>query len=195
MKKKPHDVLVLNKGWAPIHIVDWKKAMSLLCTERVRAVDHVSYNALDLHQWSANTANRLDEFYMIKTASRDYALPEIIVAIEFSRLPQHQVKYSRQSVFARDDFTCGYCGNMFKSKELTIDHIVPRSQGGATSWNNVISSCFKCNQRKGGCTPAQANMKLLFKPHKPGWVSPLANIPESHPCKSWRHFMSTVATA
>ena len=193
--KKRHDVLCLNRQFCPLHILEWDKAISLIYQEKAKALDkdYISYSYKDWLTFSQTMDSH--EFYKINSINYSVALPEIIHSVSFSRLPSRQVKYSRQSVFARDGFICGYCGNKFKSKELTVDHITPRALGGKTEWNNVISCCFTCNQMKADKTPKQAGMPLIFKPHKPGWLGPLQSINiDTHPCKSWKHFMKRVDT-
>lgn len=191
--RKKHDVLVLNKSWAPIHIIDFKRAISLVYQEKVVSLDHemIHYNLTDWVEFSRLCEDK--DYYKVKSISMDIAIPEIIVSTTFKRLPSRKVKYSRQNVFTRDGHICAYCGKKFKHKELTIDHIIPRSQGGMTKWDNVVGACFPCNQLKADRTPAQANMRLMYKPHKPKWESPLDGVSKGHPCKSWHHFMSRVS--
>lgn len=193
MKKHPHDVLVLNRSYAPIHIITWKRAMSLIYQDKALSIDHVSFASYNFADWISLTFERPEDFYLIGSANSPVALPEIIVATGFNKLPDRQVKYSRQSVFSRDHFKCAYCGKVFGVKSLTIDHIVPRSKGGKTSWDNVITACMKCNQKKGSKLLHECSMSLLYQPTKPGWVSPLANVTKDHPCKSWKHFMNAVS--
>jgi len=192
-KKRKHDVLVLNKSWAPVYIIDWKHAMSVIYQEKVHCLDHEmrSYRYAD---WLDLSLRNAEDYYKVKSASVTIAIPEIIVSVTFNHLPSRCVKYSRQNVFTRDGCKCGYCGKQFKLKELTVDHIIPRAQGGMTTWDNVIACCFNCNQSKADRTPQQAGLKLKYKPHKPAWETPLDNInTEKHPCKSWNHFMKRVA--
>jgi 5-methylcytosine-specific restriction endonuclease McrA len=80
------------------------------------------------------------------------------------------VRFSRHNIFTRDDHTCQYCGGLFARAELNLDHVVPRSQGGKTNWENVVTSCVSCNSRKGGRTPVQAGIRLVRPPRKPTWA-------------------------
>jgi 5-methylcytosine-specific restriction endonuclease McrA len=187
MNRKKPDVLVLNKSYVAIHIVDWKKAMSLICQDSARPMDRdfVSYSFAD---WMLFSDTNKNDYPTAGTVNRKIAIPEIIVLRKYDKLPSRDVKYSRQTLFERDHFTCGYCGKIFDKKELTVDHIVPRSQGGTTTWKNTITACFPCNSTKADKTPEQAKMKLKFKPGKPVWFSPLNDIKPDHPCKSWVHF-------
>ena len=185
MKKKP-DVLVLNKNFVAIHIIDWKKAMSLIVQEAARALDH-DYISYELNDWFA-LSELNDSFPYVTTVNRKIALPEIILLRKYDRLPIRDVKYSRQTLFQRDKFQCAYCGNIFDRKKLTVDHITPKSKGGGTVWANTITCCFICNGLKADRTPQQANMHLLFKPRKPTWLGPLSDMKPEHMLKSWKKF-------
>jgi len=100
------------------------------------------------------------------------------------------VKFSRVNVLARDNFTCAYCGEKKTMRELNYDHVIPRMQGGKTVWENIVTSCYPCNDRKGARTPEQAKMKLLIKPYKPKTlpiahpVLPVRAVPEE-----WKPFL------
>ena len=190
---KKYDTLVLNKAWAPVHIIGWQKAMGLICSEKVHSLDR-DLTVYHFKDWLDYSLHNAETYYKVHSPTTAVAIPEIIVSVTFNRLPGRCVKYSRQNVFSRDKFRCGYCGRGFKAKELTIDHIIPRSQGGLTTWDNVVACCFDCNQKKADRTPAKANMALKFKPHKPKWESPLDNVTKHHPCKSWQHFMRRIDT-
>jgi 5-methylcytosine-specific restriction endonuclease McrA len=186
MKKKPN-VLVLNKNFVPIHIISWQKAMSLLIQEAARAIDD-DYIVYGLEDWFIYS--ELDErFPKVLTVKHKISLPEIIVLRKYDRLPIRDVKYSRQTLFERDNFKCAYCGERFNKKDLTVDHITPRSLGGSTTWTNTISACYACNSKKANKTIEESGMKLLFQPKKPRWISPLTDIDKNHPCKSWTRFL------
>ena len=187
MKRKKPDVLVLNKNFIPIHIIEWGKAMSLIIQDNARAMDR-DFVTYEFNDWLSFSEMNENEYPHVATVSRKIALPEIIILRKYDRLPIRDVKYSRQTLFQRDNHTCAYCGKVFERKLLTIDHIVPRAQGGKTTWNNTISACTTCNSKKADRTPEQAGMHLRFKPKKPSWLSPLTNIGPEHPCKSWKKF-------
>ncbi len=80
------------------------------------------------------------------------------------------IRFSRTNIFLRDQFSCQYCGQRFSKMSLTLDHVVPVVQGGRTSWENIVTACKECNQRKGGRTPQQAGMQLIRKPKRPLWL-------------------------
>lgn len=189
---KRHDILVLNRGYIPIHIVDWQTGMSLIFTEKCRALDRdfLPYTFTD---WLAFSVKNGEDYGKVHSVNYAVAIPEIVVSTTFDKLPDRKVKYSRQNVFSRDKNKCGYCAKQFPTKDLTVDHIIPRDRGGVTTWDNVVACCFPCNQRKSNKTPAEAGMVLKRKPVRPRWVSPLSNYhPEKHPCRSWQHFASRI---
>jgi len=95
------------------------------------------------------------------------AVPRIVRLLQFDRVITATVNLNRRNIFARDGHRCQYCGKRFKVSELTLDHVVPRSQGGGDSWDNLVTACSGCNAKKGGRTPEQANMPLIRKPFKP----------------------------
>lgn len=189
-KSKPHDVLVLNRSWVPIHIVSWQKTMSLLFQEVARALDY-DFVAYDYDDW-LNFTKTHENYIKVHTSRYAVAIPEIIVLKIYDRLPIRDVKYSRQTVFQRDKYRCAYCNNVFDKDFLTIDHIIPRCLGGKSTWDNTVSACKSCNALKAGRTPEQAKMKLHLKPKKPVWLSPIAHVKPNHPCKSWQKFMNRV---
>jgi 5-methylcytosine-specific restriction endonuclease McrA len=186
MKTKKPDVLVLNRSYIAIHIIDWKKAMSLIFQGAARPLDRdfITYEYADWLDFSSMT----QEYPTVATVNKHIAVPEIIVLKKYDRLPQRDVKYSRQTLFQRDKYRCGYCGGVFEKKQLTVDHIVPRAHGGKSNWTNTISACVPCNSQKADRTPEAAGMPLKFKPKRPRWLSPLADIKPNHPCKSWLRF-------
>ena len=189
---KKNDILVLNRVWVPLHIIEWKKAMSLIYTENARPLskDFISYTYSDWLDFSIRNA---EEYNKISTSNYKIAIPEIIVLTNYDNIPKREIKYSRQTVFERDRFICQYCGIEFPIKELTIDHVVPRSKGGKSTWDNSVSCCKKCNHDKSDRTLAQAGMKLIHKPIHPSWVSPMTKLSAKvHTCKSWNHFMDRV---
>ena len=85
------------------------------------------------------------------------------------------MKFNRRNIFARDNNQCQYCGQKFPTSELSLDHVIPRSQGGQSTWENIVCACVECNVRKGGRTPKQAHMTLIRKPEKPK-RSPMLNL-------------------
>jgi len=187
---KPTDVLVLNQTYVPIHIVSWKKGLSLVYTEKCIALDREFLRYETFDEWIHFSYQNRNEYPIIHTSRYGVAVPEIIASITFNKLPRREVKFSRQNIFSRDGFKCVYCGSKYKKEDLTFDHIVPKSRGGRNSWENTVTSCFRCNQKKADKSLKEAGMSLKTTPSKPKWIGPIHSYdPNTHPCKSWKHFM------
>jgi 5-methylcytosine-specific restriction endonuclease McrA len=183
------NVLVLNRSYLPIHITSVRRAFALIYRDVARAVNE-EYQTFDFDAW-----HRIDGEPAIGTARGPIRVPRVILLVTYDRIPKRQIRYSRVNVFARDKYTCQYCGARPPRSELNLDHVVPRSMGGKTTWDNVVTSCVDCNRRKGGRTPQQARLSLIRKPARPRWT-PLVNLAISHSrYEEWRPFLSIVDTA
>ena len=185
------DTLILNRGWIPIHIMDWHKAIALLYKEHANALDAdmVTYCYTD---WVKQSIF-LDDYPKIGTVKYKVAIPEVMVLTTFDRLPLREIKFTRQSIFQRDNYTCQYCGVKFKKNDLEKEHVIPKCQGGKNSWDNIVSACTPCNSKKRDRTPEQAGMKLIRKPRPPDWFNPHNRITH-HPNKKkqWDAFLIKV---
>jgi len=139
-------VLVLNATFEPINVCTVRRAVVLLLKEKAELLERGLW---ELHSESSTLAR-----------------PVVIRLVSFVKVPRdaHRRKITRRAVFARDDWTCQYCG---ARSNLTVDHVIPRSKGGPSSWDNIVASCAPCNRRKGDRTPAQANMHPSSAPHTP----------------------------
>ena len=134
----------------------------------------LSYFPLSLWSWQDSVkavisarVNIVSEYDIeIHSPSMTMALPSVISLKEYIK-PNDSPAFTRFNVFLRDNFSCQYCGNEFKTKDLTFDHVLPRSHGGRTKWENIVSACSGCNFKKGGVTPKQAKMPLLRIPKQP----------------------------
>ncbi len=126
----------------------------------------------------------------IRSVSFTIKLPSVVRLLRLVKRPKSPVKFSRQNIYARDKYRCQYCGQKFSSEELTYDHVVPRSRGGKTEWENIVTCCVDCNRRKGGRTPSEAGMKLIKKPEKPTWIPALKiTIGFREVPQSWRDYL------
>jgi 5-methylcytosine-specific restriction endonuclease McrA len=139
-------VLVLNATYEPINVCSIRRAVVLLLKEKAEMLER---HARELHS----------ERYTV-------ARPVVIRLVSYVRVPRqaHRRKITRRAVFARDGWACQYCGSR---SNLTVDHVVPRSKGGQSSWENIVASCGPCNRRKGDCLPAQVGMELRRAPRTP----------------------------
>ena len=174
-------VLVLNKHYMAIRVVNIKRALTLLFKElaEVISVEQGQYSNYNFANW-LEISELKQQFEpeahdWLHTVQLSIAVPRIVRLLFYDRLPRRAVTLNRRNIFARDGNRCQYCGKRFSTSELSIDHIVPRSQGGGASWENLVCACLSCNVQKGGRPPENAGMHLITQPVKPK-RSPAINI-------------------
>jgi 5-methylcytosine-specific restriction endonuclease McrA len=185
-------VLVLNRAYLPIHITSVRRACSLLYQGLARAVDE-QYQTFDFESWSALSATVHGE--SIGLVDSVMRVPRVILLVAYDRVPKRHVRFSRFNVYARDRNTCQYCGRSFARSELNLDHVVPRSQGGTSTWENVVCSCLRCNRHKGGRSPEEAGMNLLRRPFRPNWTPFVLETWSLRRHREWLPFLSTADAA
>lgn len=160
-------MLVLNATYEPINVTSVRRAVVLLLKERAEVLEH--------GEWSLHSESL--------TLSR----PVVIRLVSYVRVPRdpHRRKITRRAVFARDSWTCQYCGTR---GHLTMDHVIPRSRGGKSVWENIVASCASCNRRKGDRLPHDAGMHPRNKPRPP---SPTVFIRVAAPTipVAWRQYL------
>jgi 5-methylcytosine-specific restriction endonuclease McrA len=130
--------------------------------------------------------------HQIRSVSFVLKAPAVVRLLKFINIGRKTPPLCRGNILARDNFECQYCAKALNSRDATLDHVVPRSQGGKTSWTNLVCCCTHCNRRKGGRTPAEAKMPLRAKPVQPDWLPVLnvrlnGNLPEA-----WQIFLRVV---
>jgi 5-methylcytosine-specific restriction endonuclease McrA len=187
------DVLVLNRSFYAIHITSWQRALSLLYIDHAAVVDgdYHTYSFEDWRQISAMTKDYPAGF--INTPNFKIAIPEVIALKLYDHLPTTEVKFTRRNIYEHYGYRCCYCGNTFASPDLNLEHVIPRSRGGKTSWSNIVTSCIPCNLKKGNKLPSEAGMELLIKPSKPKWRGSISLMLNS-PVKirsSWQRFIDS----
>ncbi|MBC8182232.1 HNH endonuclease [candidate division KSB1 bacterium] len=133
-------VLVLNASYEPINICDLKRAIVLLVTGVAISEEETPF--------------------IIRSPSVEFRIPAVIRLVTFVKIPFKRKAFSKKSVFLRDKYTCQYCGKKFEPGNLTLDHVLPKSRGGRSTWENLVTSCKTCNVRKADRTPKEAGMKL-----------------------------------
>ena len=181
-------VLVLNRCFLPVHITTVKRAVSLLFLEAAKGVD-VQYQTYTWEQLMYGSFESLPEdcFLPLRTTSGYFPVPKVIVLNDYDQLPKRSVRFSRTHVFMRDQYTCQYCGDEFPKAKLNLDHVVPRSRGGKTTWDNLVTSCHDCNRKKANLTPQEASMPLRCRPRKPAGTFGLVNLRKIQ--ESWTPFL------
>jgi len=184
-------VLVLNRVYRPVHVTSVRRAFSLLYQGAARAIDE-EFKLFDFASWSALAAAHHDS---VGTVGRRIRVPRVIVLLAYEHLPKTRIRFSRFNIYARDESTCQYCGKRHRRADLNLDHVVPRSRGGSTNWENVVCSCVACNLRKGGRTPEEAGMKLLHAPGRPRWTPMFRHATRRAFYSEWRPFLSLTDAA
>ena len=188
----------MNKHFAPVHVTSAKRAFCLLFKALVEVVS-VEDGGLELYTFESwrdvsefKVSSGLDDrenSSWVKTVSFEIEVPKIVRLLFYEKFPKRSARFNRRNIFARDRNRCQYCGERFPSSELSIDHVVPRSMGGKTTWTNVVCACVECNKNKGGRTPSEARMRLICKPYAPR-RSPLIELKlRSKRYHSWKHFL------
>ncbi len=188
-------VLVLNRQYMAVHVVGVRRALGLLLNEMAEVI-HIEdgqYGNYDFHSWrevsELKSEFKRPEEDWVRSVNFEMCVPRVLRLLYYDRLPKQRVRLNRRNIFARDANRCQYCGKKFPTSELSLDHVVPTCLGGGASWENLVCACVKCNVRKGGRTPKQANMKLICKPERPH-RSPLLTIKLGNPkYASWKTFL------
>lgn len=163
-------VLVLNASYEPINVCAARRAI-VLVLKGVAMTEEVNGHVLH----STRLAMRI---------------PSVIRLLEYRRIPHQTRALSRKNILLRDRNTCQYCGSVLSTNELTLDHVIPRSRGGASTWENLVACCHLCNRRKGNRLPAEAGMKLMREP-KPFSLNTSRQIIRlmGHSDAKWRKYL------
>ena len=144
-------VLVLDVGMRPLRVEPWQRAICDLFLGKVEVVEY--------------SRDRT-----IQGVARAWPLPSVVRVVRHFKRERIRVRFSRLNIYARDGFTCQYCTARLPSEELTFDHVTPRSRGGTTTWENIVTCCIPCNRQKSNRTPAEARMRLRARPRRPAYL-------------------------
>lgn len=144
--------LLLNSTFEPLKIISWQRAITLLTQGKVEVIDFYDRE--------------------VRGVSVTFRLPSILRLLKLVKIKRasREVRFSRANIYQRDKYSCQYCGRRYPAEELTFDHVVPQVQGGQATWENIVTACLTCNNRKGGRTPHEARMRLIRQPAKPKWM-------------------------
>jgi 5-methylcytosine-specific restriction endonuclease McrA len=144
-------VLVLDVGMRPLRVENWQRAICDLFLGKVEVLEYSKDRT-------------------IQGVSRSWPMPSVVRVLHNFKRDRIRVKFSRLNIYTRDGFRCQFCGQRFASEDLTFDHVIPRSRGGKTTWENIVTACVPCNKSKSDRTPAEAKMRLLKTPRKPAYL-------------------------
>jgi len=162
-------VLLLNASYEPLRVITWQRAVTLFFCGKIEVIEEYEHD--------------------IRSISLVIKAPAVVRLLEFIKVGKKTPPLSRTNILARDNFECQYCATVLSSKEATLDHVVPRSQKGNTSWENIVCCCATCNRKKGGRTPIQAQMLLRKKPVRPDWLPVLSVRLNGRIPKAWNNFL------
>jgi 5-methylcytosine-specific restriction endonuclease McrA len=146
------NVLLLNAGYEPLRIVSWQRAFVLVFQGKVEILEEYKLT--------------------VRTVSQQFKIPAVIRLRRWVHLKRQApvIRFSRANLYERDEYRCQYCYKRFPEKELTLDHVVPVVRGGKKTWENIVTACIRCNQKKGDRTPEETGLKMLKKPRLPHWL-------------------------
>lgn len=162
-------VLVLNSSYEPLQLVSIRRAVVLLLQEKAEVIEAIEQR--------------------LRSQSFSLEVPLVIRLVRYIKIPRRmRLPCSRRGVLARDRDTCQYCGVQPGRAFLTVDHVIPRSRGGETTWENVVTACRDCNHRKGNRTPEEAHMVLASKPRQPQYIA-FALLGELERHEVWRKYV------
>jgi len=199
--------LVLNRNWQPVGVASVARSLTLVASERARIVDTADFQQYTWADW-AKMIPQGDEQFVQSVAFR-IRVPEVITLMSYDRVPTNVVSFSRRNIYKRDRYSCQYCGRQgrfageqhrdfdtpvslrnecLSIEEMTLDHVVPRSRGGTSTWENCVLACLDCNKRKANRTPSEAHMPLRKMPVRPTWKPLYAR--HDVRIESWSKFLS-----
>lgn len=185
-------ILVMNRSWTPVAVTTIRRGMSLVFRNHARIVDVESFDLFSWERWleersTPNAPSDAPAAGYIQTVSLRIELPQVIALTVFNRVPARMAPFSRRTLFRRDNFECQYCGDRPGVRNLSIDHVFPRSRGGGTDWTNCVVSCVRCNVSKGNRTPEEAGLALRRPPFRPTLLEGLGVIGDIP--GAWRKFI------
>ena len=182
-------VLVLNKNWQAIATLTVEQAVVRLVsgTARVMLIDDENFQPLEWSQWIALPVRDGDP--SIGTVRGAIRAPRVILLRSYDKVPLVTLSFGARGIWERDGGRCQYTGRLLQPGEGDIDHIVPRSRGGANTWDNCVLSCKAVNRKKAARTPEEAGLRLLSRPRPPTAVPSTMRITNAHLIPEWSHFL------
>lgn len=188
-----HQTLVLNRLWQAVNVIGVERVFGLLAQDHAQVIhcEEGDFRIYDAEGWFAFSHEQPEPVSgrVIHTVSQKVLIPQVLLLRSYDRLPIQEMKFNRQNLFERDKFCCQYCGARRSPKELNMDHVVPRDRGGKTTWENIVTSCLRCNSRKGNREPREAGMSLIRKPARPRRRPFVSGLLHRKVDESWRHFL------
>ncbi len=182
--------LVLNRTWTPIQLTSVREAIGLVAKGSALIIEPETFLTHDLRTWNdVSRARAALGGEVIRSRHLALLPPEVVLLTSYEGMGERSVVFSRKNLFKRDRYTCQYCGAQPGPESLTVDHVVPRSRGGASTWENCVLACLDCNRRKADRPPEKSGLKLRKAPRKPSWKM-LAQVPPRLRRETWEQFLS-----
>lgn len=184
------DVLLLNRNFLALEVTTWRKAIALLFRGRAAVVD-LDSRTYDFSDWLVVSEGIEDSpAGFVHTPRLRIAIPEVVALKAYGGVPKKGIPFSRKNILHHYGYLCCYCGKRFPTHKLNLDHIIPRSRGGATDWANTVPACIPCNSKKGNRLPSEAGMRLMVKPSRPHGSSRAAFSARGVLRDSWHRFIA-----
>ena len=177
--------LILNSAWQPTTFLPIGTVISALLRDQACVIHPETFEPLTFEQWLERAP---EGQRMIPTSGRPVPAPDVVVLKKYGKKPPRKVGFNRTSLFRRDEHTCQYCGVRLPAVKLQVEHVIPRSRKGPTTWENTVAACNACNSHKADRTPAEAGMKLKKRPTVPSWT-PGIQIPQGTVRPLWAQFL------
>lgn len=178
--------LVLNRNWQPVTFLPVQVAIVNVMRDMASVLDPVNYLLLTFEEWAVS---KPDTDRWIKTAREPIPAPEVIVLKQYGERPPRKIVFNKHTLARRDEHQCQYCGADLYREKITVEHVLPRSRGGPTTWENCVAACENCNARKADQTPQEAGMPLRSKPVRPNWRTKL-RVPHGAVRPVWEPFLA-----
>ena len=183
-------VLILNKNWIPINATTPKHALTLVYTDNAKGliINQDCFEPVPWKEWIKITP--IADDYIIRLVGKTIKIPTVILLTHFDKIPKQKLKFTNKHLWQRDGFTCQYTGKKLTKNTGNVDHIIPKSRGGKTSWENCVLAHKDVNAQKGDLLLSQTNFKLLKQPKEPKTMPVSFSIINTHDIKDWELFIS-----
>jgi 5-methylcytosine-specific restriction endonuclease McrA len=178
-------VLVLNKSWAAIGTTTVKNAIVAISREAAVGLCVESFQRYTWEEWVSSENPPKATGFIKAAGGREIPAPDAIVLTRYDKLHRKSITFGPRALYRRDEFVCQYCKKRKSVRDLSVDHVLPRSKGGPTTWENCVTSCIDCNQKKADYTLREAGLSLKPKPRRPKW-SPVMHISPENRLPSWK---------
>jgi hypothetical protein len=183
-------VLILNKNWIPINTTTPKHSFALLYNDNAKSLNFKKDGDMELISWDEWINLDVDNDLFVNTIRGGIKIPKIIVLTYFDKIPKQAIKFTQKNIWERDNYTCQYTGKKINKFNGNIDHVVPRSKGGKTSWENCVLAHKDINAKKANNSPEEVGLKLLKKPNEPKIMPVSFYIRNEYEIKEWDMFLN-----